>query len=70
MTRRTTKLIHKGRYAAEVAVELIDTDGGWAPYLSLDDALKLDGARQALRTGDLARAAEHGRVFELLSVSA
>lgn len=72
MTRKMTKLIHEGRYAAEIPVDLIDDDedGGWGPYLSLDDALKLDRVRQALRAGDLARAAEHGRVFELLPVSA
>ena len=29
-----TKLIHEGRYVAEVDVELIYTDTGWAPYLS------------------------------------
>ena len=66
------KLIHEGRYAAEVSVDLIDADedGGWGPYISLEDAMKLDTVRQALRAGDLTRAAEHGRVFELLPVSA
>lgn len=31
--RRHTKLVHEGQYAAEVDVELIDTDTGWSPYL-------------------------------------
>lgn len=43
MKRRAhTKLIHEGQYAAEIDVELIDTDNGWSPYLSLEDAQKLD----------------------------
>ena len=57
MTRHChTKLIHEGLYAAEVDVELIDTDEGWSPYLSLEDAEKLDEVRKALRRGDLKRA--------------
>src|SRR5215207_7917374 len=70
MTRKTTKLVREGRYAAEVRVELIEESGGWAPYLSIEDALKLDAVRQALRQGDVADAAKHGQVFELLPVSA
>jgi hypothetical protein len=46
-----TKLVHEGRYAAEVEVDLIDTDTGWSPYLSLSDAQKLDEVRKALRGG-------------------
>ena len=37
-TRRRTKLIHEGKYVAEVDVELIETDEGWSPYRSLEDA--------------------------------
>lgn len=70
MTRRTIKLIHEGKYAAEVPVELIEEAGGWSPYLSLDDAKKLDAVRLALRAGDVAAAAKHGRVFELTPVAA
>jgi hypothetical protein len=65
MNRRVTKLVREGRYAAEVSVELIEEEGGWSPYLSLDDALKLDAVRLALRAGDIAQAAKLGRVFEL-----
>lgn len=36
--RRHTKLVHEGQYVAEVDVELIETDEGWSPYLSLEDA--------------------------------
>jgi len=70
MTRRTIKIIHEGRYAAEVPIELIEEEGGWSPYLSIDDATKLDSVRKALREGDVATAAKYGRVFQLLPVSA
>jgi hypothetical protein len=70
MSRRTIKLVREGKYAAEVAVDVIEDDGGWSPYLSIEDATKLDAVRKALRAGDLSTAAKHGRVFELLPVSA
>jgi len=40
-----------------------------APYLSIEDATKLDTVRQALRQGDIAAAAKYGRVFELVPVA-
>lgn len=64
-----TKLVHEGRYAAEVEVDLIDTDTGWSPYLSLLDAQKLDDVRKALRGGDLKRASQLARVFKLMPVN-
>jgi hypothetical protein len=67
--RRTTKLIHEGRYAAEVDVDLLDSEEGWAPYLSLEDALKLDEVRAALRRGDLENAALLSRVYILTPVT-
>jgi hypothetical protein len=69
-THPHTKLIHEGQYAAEVDVNLIETDEGWSPYLSLEDAQKLDEVRKALRRGDLKRASQLARVFQLLPVSA
>ena len=69
MTKRSlTKLIHEGRYVAEVDVELLEGDNAWSPYLSLDDAKKLDEIRQALRREDLKHASRLGRVFELTPV--
>ena len=68
-TRAFTKLIHEGKYVAKVDIELIDTDEGWSPYLSLDDAKKLDDVRDALRRGDLEVAAKMARVFTLKPVS-
>jgi hypothetical protein len=66
--RRHTKFVREGSYAAEVDVELIEEDNGWSPYLSLDDARKLDGVREALRRGDLEAASRLARVFSLTPV--
>ena len=70
MTRKRNKLIREGKYAAEVPVELIEDDTAWSPYLSPEDVKKLDTVRLALRRGDIAEAAKHGRVFELKPVAA
>lgn len=70
MSRRYTRFVHGGRYAAEVDVDLVPDDGAWGPYLSKDDALKLDRVRTALKNGDVAAASREARVFELLPVSA
>jgi len=69
MKRETVEFVHEGKYAAEVPVVLIEDETGWSPYLSIEDATKLDAVRQALKSGDIASAAKHGRVFELLPVS-
>jgi hypothetical protein len=69
-TRKRTKLIHEGKFAAEVPVELIEDDTAWSPYLSPDDVRKLDSVRLALQRGDIAEAAKHARVFELTPVAA
>ena len=66
--KKKIKLIHEGRYAAEIEVELIDDDTGWAPYLSVSDARRLDAVRAVLKAGQLADAAVFGRVFELQPV--
>lgn len=68
--RRHAKLVHEGQYVAEVEVDLVETDEGWSPYLSLEDAYKLDDVRAALRRGDLKTAARLSRVFSLTPVSA
>ena len=70
MTRKRIKLIHEGKYAAEVPVELIEDDTAWSPYLSPADVKKLDAVRLTLRAGNIAEAAKHGRVFELTPVAA
>jgi hypothetical protein len=64
-----TKLVHEGDYVAEIDVELIYTEEGWSPYLSLNDAEKLDDVREALRRGDLKAASEHARVYSLTPIA-
>jgi hypothetical protein len=70
MNRTSKQLIHEGKYAAEVEVELIPDDDAWGPYVGALDIKKLDRVRLALRRGDIAAAARDARVFELLPVSA
>jgi hypothetical protein len=69
MTRkRHTKFVPEGEYVAEVEVELLESAEGWAPYLSLEDAQKLDEVREALRRGDLTTASKLARIFRLTPV--
>ena len=68
-SKRHTKLIHEGKYVAEIDVELIYSDAGWSPYLSLEDAYKLDDVRDALRRGDIETATRLARVFTLSPVA-
>lgn len=67
-TKSRTKLVHEGQYVAEVDVSLIEAEEGWSPYLSLDDAYRLDDVREALRNGDIKRASQLGRVYTLVPV--
>jgi len=67
--RKHVKLVHEGNYAAEVDIELIDTGEGWAPYLSLEDAEKLDDVREALRREDISTVSKLARVFRLTPVA-
>lgn len=69
ITKQTTKLIQEGEFVAEVDVELIVTSDEWSPYLSLQDAYKLDDMRRALRYGDLEAASKLGRVYRLIPVA-
>jgi hypothetical protein len=68
-TRTATKLVREGRYAAEIVVKLIEDETEWSPYLSPEDTRRLDTVRRALKRGDIAAAAEHGRVFELMPLA-
>ncbi len=66
MTRKhVSKLVHIDEYVAEVDVELIYTDDDWSPYLSADDAVKLDDVREALIRKDFETAAKLARVYKL-----
>ena len=68
-TRKRTKLVHEGNYVAEVDVELIDSDTGWSPYLSLEDAYRLDDVRDSLRRGNVKAACRLARVYTLTPVA-
>ena len=49
-------------------MDLIPDDSAWGPYLSSEDAQKLDRVRLALRRGDVSAAAKEAKVFELMPV--
>ena len=68
--RRIFKLVREGIYVAEVDVETIFTDDGWSPYLSVEDAYKLDDVRDALKRGDLKAATRIARLYSLTPVAA
>ena len=70
MNRKSRELVHEGKYAAEIPVDLIEDETAWSPYLSPADAEKLDAVRLALRRGDLVEAAKYGSIFELTPIAA
>jgi len=51
-------------------VELVYTDDEWSPYLSVNDAMKLDDVREALRQKDFATATKLTRVYKLSPLAA
>lgn len=67
--RKKVKCVHEGQYVAEVEIELVEDDTGWSPYISVDEAFKLDDVREALRNGDIKSAAKYGRIYELRQVA-
>ena len=65
------RLVREGDFVAEVDVHLVEAQGGWSPYLSLEDAYKLDDVRDALRAGDVKRASQlASRLYRLTPVEA
>jgi len=67
--KKKKKYVHSGIYVAEVEVEMIYDDHPWAPYLTVEDALKLDSVKSALNKENLAVASKFGRIYELKPVS-
>ena len=63
--RKKIKYIHEGKYVAEVDVQPIEDKTGWSPYLTVEDACRLDDVRDALRRGDIPAASRLARVFRL-----
>ena len=71
MTTKThTKIIHEGEYMAEVSVEMTYTLDDWSPYLSLQEAEKLDNLRLALRQNDLQKASQIAKIYHLTLILA
>ena len=68
-TKQRVKHVHEGCYVAEVDVALLEDATDWSPYLSVEDACKLDDVREALHRGDIAAASRLARVFELRPVA-
>ena len=68
-TRRRTKFVHEGEFVAAVDVDWIESETGWSPYLSIDDAQKLDTVREALRRGDLKKASQLGPIYQLTPIA-
>ncbi|PPD01829.1 MAG: hypothetical protein CTY31_03610 [Hyphomicrobium sp.] len=69
-TRTETKFVHAGKYVAEVTITRIPDDDAWGPYVSIEDALKLEAVENALRDGDIAAASKLSKVYELKPVAA
>jgi hypothetical protein len=68
---RSTRLVREGELVAEVDVNLVEAEGAWAPYLSVEGAYKLDDVRDALRAGHVKRASRLATwVYRLTPVEA
>lgn len=70
MNHTVKRMVHAGKYVAEVTVVSIPDDDAWGPYLSLDDALKLQRVEKALKAGDLKSASMDAAVYELKPIAA
>ncbi len=69
--KSSKRLVREGDLVAEMDVELVEGQGGWAPYFSLEDAYRLDDVREALRAGDVKRASRlASRLYRLTPVKA
>jgi hypothetical protein len=68
---KRTKYIHVGQYVAEIDVELSESGnkGEWGPYLSLEDAYRLDDIRELLKSGDVAQASRKARLYTLTPIA-
>jgi hypothetical protein len=65
----TIKMVYEGKYVAEVELDMIYAQEGWSPYISLDDANKLDDVREMLKRGDIKSAMKLARIYTLTPVS-
>jgi hypothetical protein len=67
--RHQVKIVREGRFVAEVDVQVIDSEEGWSPYISMEDAYRMDDVRKALQREDVKSAAKLSRVFLLTPVA-
>lgn len=68
MTRSHIELVRERDLLAEVSVTLIEDgspDSGWGPYLSLEDAKRVERVRAALSAGDVSSASRDARVYRV-----
>lgn len=68
-TKTQTKIIREGEYLAEIEITLTYTDEDWSPYLSLEEAEKLDNLRLALQNNDLKTATQLATIYHLTPVA-
>ncbi len=68
-TKTQTKIIREGEYLAEIEITLTYTDEDWSPYLSLEEAEKLDNLRLALQNNDLKTATQLATIYHLTPVT-
>ena len=69
MIEKTTQYFRVGKYTAEVEIDEIFDDTTWSPFISWDDALKLDRVRTALEKQDVEAAAREAKVFALTEIA-
>jgi hypothetical protein len=62
-------VLQKDQRGNSLHVELIEYDSGGSPYLSLEDAYRLDEVREALIRGDIRGASRLARVYSLTPVA-
>lgn len=68
--RHEQQIVQEGEFLAKVDVDLIVTEDEWSPYLSDDDARKLDDVRRALKRNDIASASRRACVYRLTPINA
>ncbi len=68
-TKTQRKIIRQGEYIAEIEITLTYTEEDWSPYLSPQEAEKLDNLRLALQNNDLKTASQFARIYHLTPVT-
>ena len=70
MSSSRKKLVQVGDYLAEVKIDLIQEEGGWGPYVSPEDAYRIDDVREALKNGDIEKASKFARIYKITPIAA